>query len=81
MKIGLIGDGKTGGKVKDLHPNVVVFNTSNRPEQSALQECDVLVVFAPGEALLRFTILLWTPGVPAVMAATGFTYPEDTDEN
>lgn len=77
MKVALIGAGKTGGKVAELHPKTVVFDEENPPTLEALQACDVVISFLPGPAFLEYIDLLVESKLPVVTGSTGFDWPDD----
>lgn len=80
MKIGLIGAGKTGGKVADLHQDTIIFNTKNTPALEKLRECDVVISFLAGDIFLEYIDLLVESKVPVVTGSTGFTWPDGIEE-
>lgn len=80
MKIALLGTGKTGSKLMDIHEDVVPFNTKQPPDKSTLSECDVIVSFLPGDAFLQYLELLIETELPVVTGSTGMTWPEDIDK-
>ena len=45
MKVALLGSGKTGGKVAELHKDTTIFDSKNKPDLEALRECDVVISF------------------------------------
>ncbi len=80
MKLAVLGAGKTGSKVLQLHPDATIFNTSNPPTAKALRAHDVIISFLPGEAFKSYIPLLVEAGVPVVTGSTGFTWPADMDQ-
>lgn len=82
MKIGLLGTGKTGGKVIEVYgeKNIIAFNESNPPTLEKLKEADSLISFLPGPALLEYLDLLIDSGVPLASGSTGFEWPEGIDQ-
>lgn len=82
IKIGLLGKGKTGGRVIDLYgqENLIVFDISNPPTLEKLKSCDALISFLPGPALLEYIDLIIESGVPMATGSTGFEWPEDIDK-
>ena len=81
MKIGLLGTGKTGGRVIDILgvENVVAFNESNKPTLEKLQQCDVAISFLPGPGLMEYLDLLIESKIPLATGSTGFLWPERVD--
>jgi 4-hydroxy-tetrahydrodipicolinate reductase len=77
MKIALLGKGKTGGKVLELHQDVIVFDTKNSPTLEKLQSCDVIISFLPGHVFLELIPLLIESKLPVVTGSTGFDWPKD----
>ena len=75
MKIALLGAGKTGSKVSDLHKNTVIFNSKNKPTLEALADCDVLISFLTGDIFLTYIPLLIEAKIPVVTGSTGFHWP------
>jgi len=75
MQIALLGAGKTGQKVLEIHPDTIVFNSSNPPTLAALKEADVAVSFLPGDAFLSYLDLLAQSGLPVATGSTGFEWP------
>ena len=72
MKIALLGAGKTGGKVSELHENTVIFNQSNKLTLEKLTECDVVVSFLPGDAFVEYIDVLIESKLRVVTGSTGF---------
>lgn len=77
MKIALIGAGKTGGKVAELHANTIIFDENNIPTKEKLLECDVVVSFLPGPAFMEYIELLIETRLPVVTGSTGFEWPSN----
>jgi 4-hydroxy-tetrahydrodipicolinate reductase len=77
MKIALLGAGKTGLRVKELAPDVAVFDTKNPPSLEKLLSFDVIISFLPGEVFASFIPLLVDTRKPVVSGSTGFTWPAD----
>ncbi|MFL2644324.1 MAG: dihydrodipicolinate reductase C-terminal domain-containing protein [Dehalococcoidia bacterium] len=73
MKIALLGNGKTGGKVCELATGhtVKVFDSQNIPTLRDLQDCDVAICFLPGLILEAYIGLLIESSLPAVIGSTG----------
>lgn len=82
IKIGLLGTGKTGGKVIEVYgeENITAFDESNPPTLEKLKEADALISFLPGPALLEYIDLLIESGVPLASGSTGFDWPKDIDQ-
>lgn len=77
MKIALLGAGKTGSKVAELHKDTVIFNTKNKPNAQKLKECDVVISFLSGDIFNEYIPMLIESKVPVVTGSTGFDWPED----
>lgn len=77
MKIALLGDGKTGSKVLDLHSNTEVFNLDNPPSKEKIQNCNVVISFLPGDAFVEYIPMLIESRVPVATGSTGFTWSEE----
>lgn len=75
MKIALLGAGKTGSKVAELHQDTIIFNTSNKPTVEKLKGCDVVISFLVGDVFLEYIPLLIESRVPVVTGSTGFHWP------
>lgn len=82
MKIALLGTGRTGGRVIDVHgaKNVVAFDEANPPSLEKLKTCDVAISFLPGPAFVQYVDLLIESGLPVAVGSTGFDWPEDIDK-
>ena len=80
MKIALLGAGKTGGEVKELHPDTIVFDTQNKPTLEKLKECDVAISFLPGNAFLDYIDLLIEAKLPVVSGSTGMQWPSNIEK-
>ncbi|MBC76693.1 MAG: hypothetical protein CME64_11820 [Halobacteriovoraceae bacterium] len=80
MKIALLGTGKTGMKVADIHGDVELFNTRNPATLDSLKNCDVVVSFLPGEAFLDHIDLLVESGLPVVTGSTGMEWPKNIEQ-
>ncbi len=76
MKIALLGAGKTGKKVADLHPDTIIFNTSNPLSMEALQECNIVISFLPGDAFIQYIPLLIESKKPVITGSTGFEWEQ-----
>lgn len=80
MKLALLGKGKTGSKVLELHKGEVsIFDSKNRPTLKNLREHDVLVSFLPGDAFLEYLPLFLESKRPMVIGSTGLVWPVDLD--
>lgn len=80
MKLALLGSGKTGSKVLELHlGEVTIFDGKNRPTLEKLREHDMLISFLPGQAFLEYLPLFFASGRPMVIGSTGFTWPVELD--
>jgi 4-hydroxy-tetrahydrodipicolinate reductase len=81
MKLALLGKGKTGSKVIELHQGEIeVFDQTNKPTFEKLKKYDVVISFLPGEAFKEFIPLLIETKLPVVTGSTGFTWPTDFDQ-
>lgn len=81
MKIALLGNGKTGQYLEQIHEDIVVFNSKNLPTLEKLQICDVIISFLPGEVFFNYIPLLIETKKPVVTGSTGFTWPKDIQKN
>ncbi len=79
MKVGLLGAGKTGSKVLDLHHDVITFTEENPPGVTDFKQCDVIICFLPGNVFLEYIPSLIESAVPVVTGATGFEWPASID--
>lgn len=79
MKIALLGAGKTGGEVLNLHENTISFDLENPPTLDKLAECDAVISFLPGDAFLEYISLLIESKKPVVCGSTGMDWPENID--
>ena len=82
MKAAVIGTGKTGSKVVDLLGDQLVstFNEHNPVTVEGLAEVDVVIIFAPGDAVPDILPQVLESGTPAVWGSTGYDWPIDLDE-
>lgn len=82
MKIALIGDGKTGGHVKELldEKDLIVFNVDNKPTVEKLKKADVAIIFVPGSAAEELIEPLLESKIPAAWGTTGYQWPENLPE-
>jgi 4-hydroxy-tetrahydrodipicolinate reductase len=79
MRVALLGAGKTGGKVVDLHEDTIVFNSKNIPTLAKLKECDIVISFLAGDIFLDYIPLLIESGLPVVTGSTGFVWPQEIE--
>ena len=81
MKIALLGNGKTGGKVSELATEhiVHVFDSQNIPNLHDLKDCDVAICFLPGPILETYIGLLIQSSLPAVIGSTGSSWQDGLD--
>jgi 4-hydroxy-tetrahydrodipicolinate reductase len=77
MKIALLGAGKTGGKVAELHKETIVFNSKNKPTLEKLKSCDVVISFLSGDIFETYIPLLIESKIPVVTGSTGFDWSKD----
>lgn len=78
LKCGLLGAGKTGSFVIEHSPfETIVFNTKNPPTNEKLKECDLLISFLPGDALLSYLDIIIASEVPLVCGTTGIKLPQN----
>ena len=75
MKVALLGSGKTGGKVAELHKDTTIFDSKNKPDLEALRECDVVISFLTGDVFLDYIPMLLDAKIPVVTGSTGFHWP------
>jgi len=77
MKIALIGKGKTGGKILELHPkeDIVLFDSENPVTVEKLSQCDVAIAFIPGPVFNNIIPILVDSKIPVVTGATGAELP------
>ena len=82
MKIALIGSGKTGGEILNLHPNtdIQVYNSKNKPSVESLQNHDVAICFIPGEVFIDLYPILVESKIPVVSGSTGFHWNDEMKE-
>jgi 4-hydroxy-tetrahydrodipicolinate reductase len=81
MKIALLGKGKTGSKILELHQGEVeIFDRTHLPTYERLKTCDVVISFLPGEAFLNLAPLLLETRLPVVTGSTGFSWPKDFEK-
>jgi 4-hydroxy-tetrahydrodipicolinate reductase len=81
FKIGLLGAGRTGGRVIDIYgkDNLTVYDETNLPTLDSLKQNAALISFLPGPALLEYIEMIIESGVPLASGSTGFEWPEDID--
>jgi 4-hydroxy-tetrahydrodipicolinate reductase len=80
MKIALLGAGKTGGKVAELHTDTVIFNSKNQPTLEKLSHCDVVISFLSGDIFETYIPLLIESKIPVVTGSTGFQWSKQDIE-
>ncbi|TNF30530.1 MAG: hypothetical protein EP319_04790 [Deltaproteobacteria bacterium] len=81
MKIALLGKGKTGGKVAEIHSGeLTVFDTSNVATVEKLKGHDVVISFLPGEPFRELIPVLIEAKIPVVTGSTGFEWPSDISD-
>ncbi len=81
MKIALLGAGKTGGKVAELHQDTIIFNSKNIPTVEKISECDIVISFLSGDIFKTYIPLLIETKVPVITGSTGFNWEqEDIDQ-
>lgn len=82
MKISVIGTGKTGSKVVEmLGDNLAyAFDEANPPTLKKLKESDAVIIFVPGDAVSEIFPIVLESGIPAAWGSTGFSWPDDLDE-
>jgi 4-hydroxy-tetrahydrodipicolinate reductase len=82
MKISVIGTGKTGSKVVEMlgEKLAFAFDESNPPTVEKLKESDAVIIFVPGEAVDHILPVVIESGIPAAWGSTGYTWPDDLDE-
>lgn len=81
MKIALLGKGKTGSKLLELSSEIVAFDRTNKPTFEKLKDFDVIISFLPGDAFQEMIPMLIETRRPVVTGSTGFTWPENFDQN
>ena len=81
MKIALLGKGKTGGKILELHQDeITVFDSKNTPTLEKLKGHDVIISFLAGDIFKEYLDLLVESQIPVVTGSTGFEFPVGFDE-
>jgi len=80
MKVGLLGAGKTGSKVAELHTDTVIFTKNNPPTTADFDACDVVISFIPGDIFLEYIPQLMKSKTPVVTGATGFEWPANIEK-
>ena len=81
MKIALLGNGKTGGRVSELVTEhaVQVFDSKNVPTLDGLKGGDVAICFLPGPILETYIGLLIQSALPAVIGSTCSRWQDGLD--
>ncbi len=83
MKTAVIGTGKTGGRVAALLNQAEISGTFDRlhpPDEKDLSAADVAIIFVPGDAAGALFNTVLESGTPAVWGTTGYSWPEDLDQ-
>lgn len=80
LKFGLLGKGKTGQFVKELNPDVTVFDRTNKLDESSINQVDILISFVTGEVFQEYIPLLIKHKKNVVSGSTGAKYPENLDK-
>ena len=73
MKIALLGKGKTGGLVRDLHgeKETTIFDRANPVTESKLLGHDIIISFLPAEAFMESLQTLMNSRIPVISGSTG----------
>ncbi|MBD64579.1 MAG: hypothetical protein CME62_05205 [Halobacteriovoraceae bacterium] len=74
MKVALVGSGRTGSKVAELHQDTVCFDQNNKPTLESLQACDVIICFLPGHVFTEYIDMFIASKKPCVIGSTGFVW-------
>ena len=75
MKVALVGRGRTGAKVAELHSQTVCFDEHHKPTVEGLQACDVIISFLPGSIFTEYIDMFVASQRPAAIGSTGFEWP------
>jgi 4-hydroxy-tetrahydrodipicolinate reductase len=83
-KIGILGTGKTGGKVVEMaraqgFEIAHLFDLENPPTAKKINECQAIIAFVPGSVILGYLDLLLASNVILISGATGFDFPAQVD--
>ena len=78
MNVALLGSGKTGRAICELHDAVSVFNTQCPPSLEALKKSEVVISFLPGQVFKDYIPLLVESRLPVVTGSTGGDWRERT---
>lgn len=83
MNIALLGNGKTGSRVRHLAIKAgfhsTILNSTSRISSHELTGHDVVISFVPGDAFVKWIPTLLQSGLPVVSGSTGFNWPEGRD--
>lgn len=77
MKIALIGAGKTGAKVSELHRDTTIFNSANQATIEGLKTCDIIISFLPGDIFVDYIPMLIEAKIPVITGSTGFEWKDE----
>ncbi len=80
MKIALLGNGKTGSFVQDLHEHVTAFNSTNLCTLNKISGHDVIISFLPGEVFNQYIPLFLESKIPLLSGSTGRALPSFLDK-
>ena len=79
MTVALVGSGKTGQHVSNLHHSVEVFDSKRTPTLDALQKCNVIISFLPGPAFKSYIPLFIESTLPVVIGSTGIEFGKELE--
>ena len=77
MKIALLGSGKTGCEVAKLHKDTAIFNRTTPITLEALNACDIVISFLPGDVFKPLIPLLIKSRLPVITGSTGFDWDQE----
>ena len=79
MKIALIGKGKTGGEILNLHSKkeIEIFDSKNPVTKNKLKKCDIAIAFVTSEILQQIYPILIESRIPLVSGVTGFDWSNE----
>ena len=85
-KIGILGTGKTGGKVVEMartkgHEIIHLFDAANPPTLKTINECQAIIAFVPGDVILSYLDLFLQSETILISGATGFEFPNHVDSH
>ena len=81
MKVALLGKGKTGGKVAQLHQDeITIFDSTHPITPENLKGHDVVISFLPGHVFVEYLDVLADSKIPVVTGSTGFEFPSGFDQ-